>query len=78
MKASTRQLIEQMQVNEKTDSEIYRILAKRIKGENGEILRQMAEEEAAHCAGWGRPKAGGWQLRPACHAGQAPAPDRWW
>ena len=54
MKESTRQLIEQMQVNEKTDSEIYRILAKRIKGENGEILRQMAEEEAAHCAVWGR------------------------
>ena len=54
MKESTRLLIEEMQVNEKTDSEIYRLLAKRIGGENGNILRQMADEEAAHCAVWGR------------------------
>ena len=54
MKESTRRLIEEMQVNEKTDSEIYRLLAKRIGGENGNILRQMADEEAAHCAVWGR------------------------
>ena len=54
MKESTRRLIEEMQVNEKTDSEIYRLLAKRIGGENGDILRQMADEEAAHCAVWGR------------------------
>jgi len=54
MKESTRRLIEEMQVNEKTDSEIYRILARRIGGENGEALRQMADEEAAHCAVWSR------------------------
>ena len=54
MKESTRRLIEEMQVNEKTDSEIYRLLAKRIGGENGNILRQMADEEAAHCAVWSR------------------------
>ena len=54
MKESTRRLIEEMQVNEKTDSEIYRLLAKRIGGENGNILRQMADEEAAHSAVWGR------------------------
>ena len=54
MKESTKRLIEEMQANEKTDSEIYRILAKRIGGENGEILRQMADEEAAHCTVWSR------------------------
>ena len=54
MKESTRRLIEEMQVNEKTDSEIYRILARRIGGENGEALRQMADEEAAHCVVWSR------------------------
>ena len=54
MKESTRKLIEEMQVNEKTDSEIYRILAARIGGENGRILREMASEEAAHCTVWGR------------------------
>ena len=54
MKESTKRLIEEMQANEKTDSEIYRLLAKRIGGENGNILRQMADEEAAHCAVWSR------------------------
>ena len=54
MKESTRKLIEEMQINEKTDSEIYRILAARIGGENGRILREMASEEAAHCTVWGR------------------------
>ena len=54
MKESTKRLIEEMQVNEKTDSEIYRILAKRITGENGDVLRRMADEEAAHCAVWSR------------------------
>ncbi|MBQ4616199.1 MAG: VIT1/CCC1 transporter family protein [Mailhella sp.] len=54
MRESTLRLLETMQVNEKTDSEIYRILSSRIKGENGEVLRRMAEDEAAHCAVWGR------------------------
>jgi VIT1/CCC1 family predicted Fe2+/Mn2+ transporter len=54
MKDSTKRLIEEMQANEKTDSEIYRILSRRIGGENGEILRQMADEEAAHCTVWSR------------------------
>ena len=54
MRESTLRLLEEMQVNEKTDSEIYRVLAKRVKGENGEVLRRMAEDEAAHCAVWGR------------------------
>lgn len=54
MKESTLRLLEAMQTNEKTDSEIYRILARRVSGENGAILRHMAEEEAAHSAVWGR------------------------
>ena len=54
MRESTLRLLETMQVNEKTDSEIYRILSSRVKGENGEVLRRMAEDEAAHCAVWSR------------------------
>ena len=54
MRESTLTLLKEKQVNEKTDSEIYRILADRAGGENGAILRRMAEEEAAHCAVWGR------------------------
>ena len=54
MRESTLRLLEEMQVNEKTDSEIYRILARRVKGQNGEVLRRMAEDEAAHCAVWSR------------------------
>ena len=54
MRESTLRQLEKMQVNEKTDSEIYRILARRAGGENGAVLRRMAEEEAAHCAVWGR------------------------
>jgi len=47
-------LLENMQINEKTDSDIYRILSRRAGDRNGPILRRMAEEEAAHCAVWGR------------------------
>ena len=54
MRESTLTLLKEKQVNEKTDSEIYRILADRAGSENGAILRRMAEEEAAHCAVWGR------------------------
>ncbi len=54
MTESTRLQLEQMQINEKTDSEIYRILSRRAGGENGSVLRRMSEEEAAHCAVWGR------------------------
>ena len=54
MRESTKRLLAEMQVNEKTDSEIYRILARRVGGENGKVLCRMAEEEAAHCAVWSR------------------------
>ena len=54
MTESARRMLENMQINEKTDSEIYRRMASRVSGENGDILRRMAEEEAAHCVLWGR------------------------
>jgi len=54
MKDSTLRLLEEMQVNEKTDSEIYGILARRVRGENGRILSRMAADEARHCEVWGR------------------------
>ena len=54
MRESTLQLLEEMQVNEKTDSEIYTRLARRVGGENGEVLRRMASDEARHCEVWGR------------------------
>ena len=54
MRESTLRLLEEMQVNEKTDSEIYTGLARRVGGENGEVLRRMAADEARHCEVWGR------------------------
>ena len=54
MRESTLRLLEEMQVNEKTDSEIYAILARRVGGENGEVLHRMAADEARHCEVWGR------------------------
>lgn len=54
MRESTLHLLEEMQVNEKTDSEIYTRLARRVGGENGEVLRRMAADEARHCEVWGR------------------------
>ena len=54
MRESTLRLLEEMQVNEKTDSEIYTRLARRVGGENGEVLRRMAADEARHCEVWGR------------------------
>ena len=47
-------LLEEMQINEKTDSEIYTRLARRVGGENGEVLRRMAADEARHCEVWSR------------------------
>lgn len=54
MRESTLRLLEQMQINEKTDSEIYTILARRVGGENGEVLQRMAADEARHCEVWSR------------------------
>ena len=54
MRESTLRLLEEMQVNEKTDSEIYTRLARRVGGENGEVLRRMAADEARHCEVWSR------------------------
>ena len=54
MRESTLRLLEEMQANEKTDSEIYTILAGRAGGENGEVLRRMAADEERHCEVWGR------------------------
>ena len=54
MRESTLRLLEEMQINEKTDSEIYTGLARRVGGENGEVLRRMAADEARHCEVWGR------------------------
>ena len=54
MKESTLRLLNTMQVNEATDCLIYRKLAKRAKGPNRDLLIQMAEDEARHCATWGK------------------------
>ena len=54
MRESTLQLLEEMQINEKTDSEIYTRLARRVGGDNGEVLRRMAADEARHCEVWSR------------------------
>lgn len=54
MKESTLRLLNTMQVNEATDCLIYRKLAKRTKGPNRDVLIQMAEDEARHCATWGK------------------------
>ena len=53
MRESSLKLLEEMQINEKTDSEIYAILARRIKGENSKLLQKMAADEARHCEVWG-------------------------
>ena len=53
MRESSLKLLEEMQINEKTDSEIYAILARRIKGENSRLRQKMAADEARHCEVWG-------------------------
>jgi len=54
MRESSRRLLEQMQVNEATDSAIYKNIARRIKGPNREVILRMAQDEEAHCALWSR------------------------
>ena len=54
MRDSTLRLLADMQVNEATDCLIYRKLAKRTEGPNKAILQQMSEDEARHCAVWGK------------------------
>lgn len=54
MREQTLRLLHHMQMNEATDCQIYRKLAKRIEGPNKAVLHQMAEDEARHCAVWGK------------------------
>lgn len=54
MKEETLAVIRAMQDNEATDKLVYEALAKQATPKNREILRRMADDEAAHSRVWGR------------------------
>ena len=54
MRESTLQLLEEMQINEKTDSEIYTRLARRVGGENAEVLHRISTNTSQHSELWSR------------------------
>ncbi|MCD6480904.1 MAG: rubrerythrin family protein [Thermoplasmata archaeon] len=52
MKDAIKKKIMEFQKNEITEHEIYRILAKRVGGKNGEILKKISLDEKKHYMQW--------------------------
>jgi len=52
MKDAIKKKIMEFQKNEITEHEIYRILAKRVGGKNGEILKSISLDEKKHYMQW--------------------------
>ncbi len=57
--------IERLQQNEITEHEVYRRLAQRVGGPNGEVLDRIAQDELSHYEQWAR------------YTGRRPRPVRW-
>ncbi len=65
LSADLRARLRRLQQNEITEHEVYRRLAERTSGPNGEVLRRIAEDERKHYEQWAR------------YTGERPGPQRW-
>ncbi len=61
--SKTREILHHFQKNEITEYYIYRSLARRIKGKNGEVLQRIADDEKRHYEEW--EKYSGKRVRPS-------------